>query len=831
MIRPISRLLAVSAIAISLFGCSSEEKNAASTSGKISPFVQLLPDAVTSQTSRATYSDITASDLTLKLVSDDGSVNRTFNSVDDFPTNEEFKTGKYTLSAFYGDKGTEGFEKPYFYGEQKFDVKANETTSVSLTSSLANTMVTVSYTEAFRNYMSSYNAILHSAGGEYNFYGPTETRPIYLNPGQVTLLVRVVKNNGTEARLEVASFTAEPRHHYRFTVDVNNGEVGNPTLVVTLDEQLGREDVIIDLSESILNAPAPTITTEGFASGDIIEAIGATKPADNMKMNVVARGGIRSVKLTTESEYLLMQAWPQEVDLAIADEIMQSRLKAFGLSTLGIWNNPDQMGVIDFTEVVANIKYSPLIKTNTSKFTLVVTDRQGKTSEPATFIINTIRATLILSNPSVLPIGETSLSVDVEFNGSDIRKNVIFEYRNDRGTFSPLTVADITELPEANKYRVTLTVDNTASDLIIRARYNDTESQTITVKHIVPEYELGVDERDVFSTTAMVEVKCPQSYPASIATICQFYVSTDGGATWQPTNASRDGAFVKLSRLTPATSYMVRAIANGTESKVQPSFTTEAQLRLQNGSMGDWDRVDGKTSYWWVSFPRPKDYATIGYTPMWDTMNQLTTSEGGSNTNELSSNRDGYAYNAISGTISTLNGDIPGGYDGQGALIRTVGWGRGNGASGNYNCKHITAGQLYLGHFDTNTMSPSYGIDWSSRPSGMKFYYKYEPRGNDVERASAEISILDSEGNVIATQSTEIPAQSEWKEHIFNISYPKNSAKASRLQIIFKSSTQVVDESRFIGETFLSKPSFGIGGRSQPYMGSQLYIDEIELIY
>lgn len=830
MIRPISRLLAVSAIAISLFGCSSEEKNAASTSGKISPFVQLLPDAVTSQTSRATYSDITASDLTLKLVSDDGSVNRTFNSVDDFPTNEEFKTGKYTLSAFYGDKGTEGFEKPYFYGEQKFDVKANETTSVSLTSSLANTMVTVSYTEAFRNYMSSYNAILHSAGGEYNFYGPTETRPIYLNPGQVTLLVRVVKNNGTEARLEVASFTAEPRHHYRFTVDVNNGEVGNPTLVVTLDEQLGREDVIIDLSESILNAPAPTITTEGFASGDIIEAIGATKPADNMKMNVVARGGIRSVKLTTESEYLLMQAWPQEVDLAIADEIMQSRLKAFGLSTLGIWNNPDQMGVIDFTEVVANIKYSPLIKTNTSKFTLVVTDRQGKTSEPATFIINTIRATLILSNPSVLPIGETSLSVDVEFNGSDIRKNVIFEYRNDRGTFSPLTVADITELPEANKYRVTLTVPNTASDLIIRARYNDTESQTITVKHIVPEYELGVDERDVFSTTAMVEVKCTEIDPASIATICQFYVSTDGGATWQPTNASRDGAFVKLSRLTPSTSYMVRAIANGTESKVQPSFTTEAQPRLQNGSMGDWDRIDGQTSYWWVSFPRPKDYATIGYTPMWDTMNQLTTSEGGKNTSWI--NRDGCAYSAISGTISTKIDDSNlGGYIGQGALIRTVGWGGGNGAtatSGMGTCQHITPGELYLGHFDTGSKQAVYGVDWKSRPSGLKFWYKYEPHSAD-DVAYAEISVTDADGKS-HSKTIELAAESNWTEITLPLNYPKSTAKANKLTVKFKSSNIVRDDKQFINTTYLTPPP-PRNTSDGTYMGSQLYIDEIELIY
>ncbi len=101
---------------------------------------------------------------------------------------------------------------------------------------------------------------------------------------------------------------------------------------------------------------------------------------------------------------------------------MQSRLESLGLSTLGIWNRPDQMGVIDFTGVASNIKFSPYIHNNVSKFTVVVTDRQGKTSEPATFTINTIQATLNLSNPSELPIGGNTLSLDVEFNGADLQE-------------------------------------------------------------------------------------------------------------------------------------------------------------------------------------------------------------------------------------------------------------------------------------------------------------------------------------------------------------------------------------------------------------------------
>lgn len=830
MIKSIFGVLAVSAaLTLSLAGCSGEEKGTSST-GRISPFVSLQPEALTSTVSRAgSEPNIAASDLSLKLVSEDGSINRTFSSVNDFPTDEKFKVGRYTLSAYYGENGVEGFEKPYFYDEQTFSVKSDETASVDLTAVLANSMVTVSYTDAFRNYMSNFNAILHSAGGDYNFYGPTETRPIYLNPGSVTLQVRVVKNNGTEARLEVATFTAQPRHHYRFTVDVNNGEVGNPTLVVSLDEQLGQEDVIIDLSDQILNAPAPEIKTEGFASGDVIDAIGATAPADGLKMNVVARGGIRSVKLSTESEYLTSQAWPTEVDLAAADEIMQSRLESLGLSTLGIWNRPDQMGVIDFTGVASNIKFSPYIQNNASKFTVVVTDRQGKTSEPATFTINTIQATLNLSNPSELPIGGSTLSLDVEFNGADLQKNVVFQYRNSRGTFDPLTIESVTDNGN-NTYRVTLNVPVISSDLIIRAKYNDTESSTITVKHSVPEFEIAVDERNVFSNNALIEIKCANADPAAISLISHFYVSTDGGTTWEGTNVARDGAFVRLSRLNPNTKYMVTANANGTDCKEQMSFTTETQRRLQNGSMGDWDRIDGQTSYWWVSFPRPKDFATIDYTPMWDTMNQLTTSEGGRNTTWF--NRDGCAFSAISGTISTKIDDVNlGGYIGQGALIRTVGWGGGNGAtatSGMGTCEHITPGELYLGYFDTGNKQAVYGVDWKSRPSGLKFWYKYEPHSSD-DVAYAEISVIDVDGKS-HIKAIELAAENNWTEITLPLNYPKSTAKANKLTVKFKSSNIVRDDKQFINTTYLTPPP-PRNTSDGTYMGSQLYIDEIELIY
>ncbi len=93
MIKPIFSVLAVSAaLTLSLAGCSGEEKGTSST-GSISPFVSLQPEALTSTVNRAgSEPNIAASDPSLKLVSEDGSINRTFSSVNDFPTDEKIQS-------------------------------------------------------------------------------------------------------------------------------------------------------------------------------------------------------------------------------------------------------------------------------------------------------------------------------------------------------------------------------------------------------------------------------------------------------------------------------------------------------------------------------------------------------------------------------------------------------------------------------------------------------------------------------------------------------------------------------------------------------------------
>ena len=191
---------------IPLGGCGEDSVVSGNGAGHIDVAVGLNPDAVASGGGRgADAPSVTAADLALRLTADDGSYSGSWDSAEEFPSDKEFKAGQYTLEAFYGTEDDEGFGKPYYYGVQNFSVTDAGTTHVSLTAMLANAMISVDYTDAFKGYMSDYSVEIHPEGGGYIYYTADETRPVYVRPGQVSMSVSVTKPNGTSAKLQIPS--------------------------------------------------------------------------------------------------------------------------------------------------------------------------------------------------------------------------------------------------------------------------------------------------------------------------------------------------------------------------------------------------------------------------------------------------------------------------------------------------------------------------------------------------------------------------------------------------------------------------------------------------
>lgn len=716
--------------ALVLAGCGEEAFVQTGGTGRLRADVDVNPSVLTSRSARATSSggvvSIDASELMLHLTSADGEWSKSWESVEALNDDCEVPAGTYKMMATYGSPESQGFEMPYFYGEADVTVRTGETTETGLTASLANAMMTVTYGQGMADYLTAYSAELQCVGGIIE-YAQGEERPAYVRTGEVAVYVNVTKPNGKSGRLLAGTVTAEPRHHYFLNIDMNAGAgAGDAQLVVTFDEDLVTDEYAIDLSDELLDAPAPTVTGVGFGEG-VVKHYALTRYTGELRMDVYAPGQIGKVILNTTNAQAISDMWPEQADLMALPANLQTAVKGFGLGVRGLWGEPGELATLDFAPLLANVALPDGQDEVNLAFTLTVIDKYGKACEAS-----------------------PTLNVRIE-----------------------------------PKYGVTVT-DAWAS----RAYFTVYDRDNQSVK-----YTEGVT----------VEVA-----PA--------------GGTFAPAPAELqpDGQWL-VTGLQPSSSYSLRAKVDGAPSTAG-QFDTEAANQLPNSGMEDWHTVSGQTKWWWVENPWAE-----GGNPAWDTVNKLTTSEGGNNTSAFSSSRNGCAYCAFSGTRASADS-----HSGKAAVIETVGWGKGNTASGTSVCevKHRTPGELYLGHYDASAQAGVYGMAFSTRPLALEFWYKYAPK-NPADYGTAMMEVLGENGEVIGTTGlVALTGQGTYTLKSLPITYSDPHSKAAQVRVVFKSTIGNDGNTNFLeknGDNF-SYPAFGnlSDGR---VLGSSLYIDDINLAY
>lgn len=764
----------------------------------------------------ATEADhIDAGDLTLKMTSHLSGKVFTYKLADFDPTTT-FPIGRYTIDAYYGEEGKEDFAAPYYKGSTEVVLHENEATPVSLTATLANSMVSIVYGEDFKNYFPSYSVEIATSRGASIIHNNGEERAAYVEPGLITIYADVTKPNGVKGKLKAAEFTAEARNHYVVTMGLG-APSGGSAITVTFNSELVEETVEIDVSDQILLAPAPTLSAVGFTPGEEITIVEGTTTSGPLRVVATAIAGVASGQLTTQGASLITQGWPPVVNFP-ADAENLAKIEEFGIRPQGFRGTTTQMALVDFREGLSKLTYNAS-SDNRTTFTLTVTDKYNKVSEPMSFTVVVQELTLAVEKVYTPAVNEESMVVDMLFNNEDLRDFVRFEVMDNNGAYQRVVHERLEHVPGSNKYKVRIPIPRSANDVVFRAVVLGNNSLSLAPVTVVRTgVAISYNDVDVFATHATMRIL--GNHASEYIRFAKWFISTDGTNYTQVSsdNLSGNDGGVKISGLTPGTKYYVKAEANGGQSE-PVTFTTEANIQLANGDMEQWSRTKGGTDYWWISYP----FAEGDAAPVWNTMNQLTTSKGGNSTWGTGDNRNGCAYNAISGTISTDDK-----HEGNAAaLIRTVGWGNGNTAaviSGMGTCKNVTAGELYLGKYSDGAQ---YGIDFKVRPSAVSFWYKYAPK-NASDQASAKVIIRDASKNVLATNEFTISRTDAYTEHRLELNYPVPCAKAASIEIVFKSS--INDVGNLINEDWLTPPpprNLSDG----TYMGSQLYIDDVTLNY
>lgn len=304
-----------------------------------------------------------------------------------------------------------------------------------------------------------------------------------------------------------------------------------------------------------------------------------------------------------------------------------------------------------------------------------------------------------------------------------------------------------------------------------------------------------------FTMNALMEEQVVSGDFAKLSSDMTYQFSTNN-KDW-----SNLGENLRKADLTPGTTYYIRGLYRGAIASEAVEVKTYPIIELENGDMEDWSYTDGQQASWPDKGPFWKRwYINNNYNDNeegWCSLNGLTTS-----------NNDPKAYISNSGTERTTDchsGEYA-------AEIKTIGWGSGTtAASPVSSITTITPGELFLGKMDNIT--PIYGKTFNSKPTKLKFYYKYSPEGEHTFKVTISLKQGDI---IIATNEFNGESTDTYIEKTLDFIYNSENV-TENVQTLFIQFTSGDNE-----KSEVDKASISRGSR---HVGNKLYIDDISLIY
>ncbi|MBD5217537.1 MAG: DUF4493 domain-containing protein [Bacteroidales bacterium] len=801
-----------------------------------------VSDAVPQTRANYSLTPPEAEDFGITLSKTDGSYEKQWDSVDDFNSAKGFSVGAYTISASHGDPEKEGFDSPHFYGEASVMVLDGESSQAEITATLANTMVSLDFTDAFKTFFPDYSAQVHSEGYSYQDISKFDAnRPVYLVPGNIKVALTLTQpNTGKKTTIQPAEFEAKARHHYHVVLDYNGGAVGVGQIIVRFDDSVVEEDVTIDLTDELFTAPAPEVMPVGFSDGSVIQMLEGVGPKGDLKINVDAAGRMKEANLTISSADRSFSSGSNEIDLLTASQADQNLLSEWGVDCRGFFRLPSRFAFINLANYVDRLPEGE------HTLTLQVKDVMTHVSEPLTFKVN-VEPVSIKVVPESAVFGAESLVLNVDYNGSSIADDLSFMVLNNSGNYVEAPVVNISEksptrATPSKSYLVELSipaVDRSSGK--VRTLYRGVNKVESDFSVILPKYSVTMDAYARF-----VDVKVQTEDPSLLASVTAALRPFVTGANSGQATLTRDldNGVVRIANLSAASKYTIQTTLDQSHEPVfatSNELTTEPLFAVPNANFtnvleNSLDisglQVGGEYQVWPTNYHNTSSIL-LSEPQGWANLNSLTAYSGSRNMN---------TWFVVPSTWAQDNK----------VYIRTVGYNhdgvtpnRSGGAfSTTYYCTNTPsddqlekcAGEIFLGSYRfTGTAARTDGVACTSRPTTLTFDYQYAPLGSDV--AFGYVRVLASDGSVLSKAEFDIPkADAMTKVSVQLPAYPFGK-KAARIQLGFRSSKGDV-----IGVHIPSGSELNDGGRlsndvfpANQYhslaTGSLLVLDDVILGY
>lgn len=833
-------LMLLALVALGLSACRSDERT---PSGGGYLAVRVAADnEVVSATSRAEGDGIPdVGDFSLSIAKENGELVSKWDKFSDYDAEATVvPVGTYTVSASYGDATTEGFDGLSYAGSTTANVAEGETTDVTIDCTINKARVSISYTDAFKSYFTSYSAYISSSRGNKIDYTADETRAAYFTPGNLDVYLNVTRPgvSGSVA-LKVKTLAAEVKHEYRLTMDV---DAGTSTLnIIFNDDPESTQNVEFNISDAALNAPAPTIVAHGFTSGEAMEVVEGGSVEGTLQAYLNAPSGLAGCELVTSSAALKAQGWPEKVDLMALSAEDQQKLTELGLVMKGLGSTHDKIATVEFQNVVPYL-YCTGDGNEEHSFTLTATDVYGKTTEtPLVLNVTSRNNGFAVTLPESVPYGSNTMSFTMNLEGD--ASKVKFYY-SAYGADQLFTEDNVFISSDGTTHTVTLIYPDplidTESDVKFKAEYG---SKTIekTFKVEDPELTLSLKngDADVWATKAYVKVEASAKSRAS-RTISSSTVEIQykDGEVWKvwPNQSydSEKGLFLLTGMGEGATdtngvAYTLRAAYKRSGEVVTYSgelpITTEAKTQIPNSGFDDW-YTDSKEQWsvglfknikWFFYYP----YQQGDEGHWWSTNNERAQAWTVAPVYVTTCPAVIYTYDTRTG-------------EGKAAEIHTSGSG-GEYASTSTSMypESAFAGSIFIGSYSWSDKSEhkSLGHSFNTRPLGLSFWYKYKPYKTDafkvlVEVKSGETVIAAGEYVPEAYSSEDL----EYQQHTISLEYTNSLLKATSISVQFLST----NKTSFTENDLQKNGTLTLTDCADSWnahFGSFLKIDDVELIY
>lgn len=172
----------------------------------------------------------------------------------------------YTIEAYsFGKTIEQGFDvAPYYSGSEELTVKANTAHTVDVVCGLAQSMVTVSYSENFKSHFSDYSATVTGNEDLSLLFGATETRAAYVKANQPLQIALTLTPNGGVETTVTQSIVENALPAYRYNVKYDVSLEGSGDINVSVDQN--RHEYEITLGVPLKPDGVSTTAIAGDAS-------------------------------------------------------------------------------------------------------------------------------------------------------------------------------------------------------------------------------------------------------------------------------------------------------------------------------------------------------------------------------------------------------------------------------------------------------------------------------------------------------------------------------------------------------------------------------------